>query len=267
MILFLLFLTITARADFPRRWENAKGLVERHEFYADGEMLTKPADTWQTLFALTFLDGSFHLSKDCVFFRVPGDEPGILKMKIVPANESCVNQILSHGDQEIKNISDLKMKTSGGSVELEFHSDGKKNTWKFSLLKDWKRPEVKPLLSSADFKSPGVIYLSQENSGAAMLKGINDGEICHDISNDCSEKAPSVCSECEHGWQEIPNGCAIGPKICGPLTCGRKNQPACRRGYVWQRKEHRSDCRINSDFAWCSKGLSVFCDGDRAWCR
>lgn len=266
MIAFLLLVSL-AFADSPGKWENASGIIERHEFYANNEVITKPRDSWQALFALTFLDSNFHLSKDCVYFRVPGDEPGKIKIKTIADDKECTSEILAPGDIELSNISDFTFATDANSVSLSFREGGKARLWNVSTLKDWKRPEAKLLLSSADFRSPRVTYLATASGGERKLITLKDGEVCHDVSADCSERSPSRCRYCESGWREIPNGCASGPKICGSFPCGGKDQPACRRGTTWQRKEQAFDCRTDSSFAWCSKGFQVTCDGDRAYCR
>ncbi len=267
MIYLFFILSLFANAEAPRRWENAKTIVERHEFYGNGELITKPKDSWQVLFGLTFLDASFRISKDCVYYRVPGDEPGKIKIRSLPADIDCAKEILAAGDSETDQITNLQMTTENDSVILEFIGAEKKQKWEARMMKDWKRPEPKLLLSSAEYKSPSIIPLAPSPEGHSRLIAIRDGTLCHDVGADCEEKSPSLCRDCNSGWYEIPNGCPSGPKICGTLKCGGKDLPACRRGVEWQRKEIARDCRMNSSFAWCSPGLSVSCEGDRAYCR
>lgn len=267
MMVFLLFLSLLAGAEAPRKWENAKSIVERHEFYTNGEMITKPRDSWQVLFGLTFLDASFRLSKDCVYYRVPGDEPGKIKVRTLPADIDCAREVLANGDLETDGVTDLVMITTTDSIVLDFTHAGKKEKWEARILQDWKRPELKPLLSSAEFKSPSIIPLAPSREKHSRLIALKNETLCHDVGADCEEKSPSLCQDCEFGWYEIPNGCSSGPKYCGTIKCGGKGLPACRRGTVWQRKEIPHDCRINSSFAWCSPGLTVNCEGDRAYCR
>ncbi|MFL5786399.1 MAG: hypothetical protein ACJ76H_17425 [Bacteriovoracaceae bacterium] len=267
MTIFLLLFSFVIHAATPPKWENAKSIVDRHEFYPNDEEITKPQDTWQVLFALTFLDASFHVSKDCVYYRVAGTEPGKLKIKTLPVETDCANEILATGDEEWDQVTALKFATTPTSATLEFRKNGKAEKWTATLMKDWKRPEAKLLLSSADFKSPRMIFLAPAPLSEKNFRTLKDGTLCHDISSDCSEKSASFCQNCENGWTEIPNGCTAGPKVCGNVDCGGKDKPACRRGMVWQRKDFTPDCRSDSSFAWCSKGLQVSCDGDRAYCR
>lgn len=269
MIIFLLLLSLFSFADSPRKWENAKSIVERHEFYPNNEVILKPQNSWQPLFALTFLDSNFHMSKDCVYYRVPGDEPGRLKIRTISEEKDCNSEILAPGDVEIEQVTDFRFSTDSQSVSLDFRQAGKPLKWKVSTMKDWQRPAPRALLSSADFRSPRVTYLASAvtQEKEKKLTGLKDREVCHDIASDCSERSVSRCRSCDHGWREIPNGCMTGPKVCGAARCGVKDAPACRRGLIWQRKEMKPDCRTDSSFAWCAKGLQVSCDGDRAFCR
>jgi hypothetical protein len=267
MTFLMMLLSFFAFAESPGRWEFARGIVERHEFYPNGEEVTKPENSWQSLFAFSYLDSSFRNQKDCVYYRVPGDEPGKIKIKILPIDKDCNSEILASGDIEIENISHFKFTTTDNVVTVDFQKADKHESWKITTATKWMKPEPKLLMSSAEYKSPGMIYLAPSDIGSLSLTPLKDGEVCHDVNNDCQEVAISKCDQCEHGWHEIPNGCMNGPKKCGAIVCGGKDLPACRRGMAWQRKEMEFDCRVNSSFAWCSKGLHVTCDGDKAYCR
>ncbi len=266
MILLLIFSSFLF-ADSPARWEFASSIANRHEFYTNGEEIIKPANSWQALFAVSYLDASFRKLKDCVYYRVPGDEPGKLKIKTLPADKDCTSEILSSGETEIENISGLRFTTDLNSGSIDFQKDSRHQSWKILVAMERQKPEPKLLLSSADFKSSRMIYLAPSSDGFIKPTTLKDGVICHNINQDCEEISPSSCGQCENGWVEVPNGCLNGPKKCGSPGCGGKDLPACRRGMAWQRKDMTFDCRVNSSFAWCSKNLSVFCDGDKAYCR
>lgn len=268
MIFLSLFLySVLAFSGSPAKWEYARAIVDRHEFYKNDEEILTPANTWQALFAVSYMDAHLNSVKDCVFYRVPGDDPGKLKVKSVSVKTDCTSEILSPGDIEIEKISRLSFSTTDRSISLEYIQDSKPEKWNVTLVSDWKKPEPKLLLSSADYKSPRMIYLAPAKSGRFDFEALKDKVLCHDVDQDCREKSPSQCGHCENGWIEIPNGCLKGPKICGATPCGGKDLPACRRGISWQRKESQFDCRTDASFAWCSKGLAVSCDGDKAYCR
>ena len=126
------------------------------------------------------------------------------------------------------------------------------------------------MMSSAEYRSPRVLFLTPYKGKTRNLLQLNSGlldkTLCHDIKEDCSEKSASMCSQCANGWFEIPNGCSQGPKYCGAITCGTKNRPACRRGMSFLKQEGSADCRIDSSFAYCSKGLRVQCQGSLPYC-
>jgi hypothetical protein len=267
MIIFFMIFSTLLFAGSPRSWEFARSIVDRHEFYTNSEDIREPANTWQSLFAVTYLDSSFQYFKDCIFYRVPGDEPGKIKIKTMAIDKDCVSEILSPGDMEMDGISHLRFKTDDNSASVEFQKNAKLESWKILPAKERKNPDPKPLMSSADFKSPRMIYLAPARNDSIKMTGLKDGTLCHNINQDCEEISKSSCDQCVNGWVEIPNGCLSGPKKCGASGCGGKDLPACRRGMAWQRKDKHFDCRVDSSFAWCSKGLAVFCDGDKAYCR
>lgn len=267
MPIFGVLISLMSMASEPGKWDLARAIVDKHEFYSNNELITKPRDSWQLLFAVTFLDESYRSSKDCVFYRVPGEAPGSLKVKTVAADVDCHAVILTVGDTEISPVSGLRFSEEGSGLRLTFEHSGKRTTWNAQPAQKWTRPEAKLLTSSADYKSSRLIYLAPSPAPAAIPAPLKDKTLCHDIANDCGSRAPSKCHLCENGWYEIPNGCQVGPKVCGASQCGGKDQPACRRGFVWNNTPVPADCRENPEFAWCSGKLTVSCDGDKAFCR
>ncbi len=267
-MIFLAFLfSLITLASPPGNWEFANSIVERHEFYENGEEIKKPANSWQTLFALIYLDSNFQQTKECIFFRVPGEEPGKLKSKKVRGDKECVLEALSDGEREWSHIQSLSFTINAKNLALKFRMNDRLQEWFVPLKTSWSRPDARLLLSSADFKGERMIYLLKADTPQRKIISLREGEICHDITPDCLEKSASRCRLCKEGWMEIPNGCMTGPKVCGKGECGGKGMPACRRGIVWQRKDAQYDCRTDSSFAWCSDSFQVVCDGDKAYCN
>lgn len=271
MILFLvLFLTGFVQADAPHYWNQLTEIKDRHEFYANNENIVKPKDSWQTLFSVAYTDRELHQMKDCVFYRVPGVEAGMLKIKTVSALESCDKHILEPGEKDWSGIKSLQFSTSADSLHLSMSlPEYRSEKWALEIQNKFVKPAPKMHSSSVDAKAPRMIYLAPKKDlpfkfEATILKA---GTLCHDINEDCEEVRPSICSQCPEGWYEIPNGCSKGPKYCGRQVCGLKNQPACRRGMEWQRSEGPFECRVDSSFAYCAKGLQVHCEGKLAYCR
>lgn len=255
----------------PIHWNYLLSVADKHEFYENDKPVDKPQNSWQVLFSLSFLDSNFSYKKDCVLFKVPGEESGILKVKTIKATESCDQQLFVPGDFEIPDIKSLQFSLEETRLEISYSQKNFNNgKLEANLQSSFKRPEARTNLSSAEFKSAKIIMLAPVKSGEAKQPGIPliaDKEVCHKIEDDCSEAAVSSCSQCANGWYEIPNGCPTGPKVCGFKECGKKDAHACRKGYMWQRSDVEYDCRTNSSFAYCEKGLKVVCEGRNAFCR
>lgn len=271
MIYYLmLLLSFNVFAAQPTHWANLFEVSDRHEFYENHESIVKPKDSWQTLFGLVYIDRNLQRIKDCVFFRVPGHENGILKIKTIPAQEKCDEHLLKDGDREFVDVKSLQFAVFEHELKIDMSfADFRTEKWMAKFQSSFNNPGPEMGLSSAEFKSPKLILLAPAvNSVQVTRKAFPpDNTLCHDINEDCEELKPSSCNDCQNGWYEIPNGCSQSPKFCGILQCGKKDQPACRRGLKWQRKEISADCRVDSSFAYCSKGLAVHCEGKRAFCR
>jgi hypothetical protein len=269
MYLILLF-SLNIYAGEPIHWSHLLELSDRHEFYQNHEAIIKPKDSWQTLFGLVYIDRNIQRLKDCVFYRVPGLELGNLKIKTIPAVEKCEDYLLKDGDKEIHDIKSLEFSALNNELKIDLSfADFRSEKWEAHFQTAFTRPVPAMHLSSAELKSPKIILLAPavDTKMTSNQNFPQDGSLCHDINEDCEEVKPSSCHDCQNGWYEIPNGCRQGPKYCGQHYCGGKDQPACRRGMVWQKKEINFECRMDSSFAYCSKGLKIFCDGKKAYCR
>lgn len=268
--ILLLIFSFNLFASQPAHWANLFEVSDRHEFYENHESIIKPMDSWQTLFGLVYIDRELQRIKDCVFFRVPGHENGVLKIKTISALEKCDDYLLKDGDKEYSEVKAFQFAVFGNELKIDLSfADFRTEKWKAKIQSSFTKPEATMGLSSAEFKSPGIIFLapSLRNVKVAKKPFPELNTLCHDINEDCEELKPSTCADCSTGWYEITNGCSQGPKYCGILQCGKKDQPACRRGLKWQKKEINADCRIDSSFAYCSKGFFIHCDGKKAYCR
>ncbi len=272
MMIFLYFISLSLFAKTPSHWSQLLEVNDKHEFYINHESIIKPRDSWQTLFSLVYMDINVQRLKDCIFFRVPGHEPGSLKIKTISANAQCDDHVLQNGDRELNNIKSLQFFVSPEKVEINFlTNDLAAHKWEASLQSQFQHSSGQLNMSSAEFKAPKIIYLARSPQSSKKIYQrrpfLTPQTLCHDINEDCEEVSKSICSQCGNGWYEVPNGCKVGPKYCGIHNCGGKNRPACRRGMKWQRQEIEFDCRSNATFAYCLKGLSVVCEGRKAFCR
>lgn len=269
--MIIIFLAGLCFADPSWKWVNAIKIVEKHEFYTNNEVIKKPQNSWQTLFAVVYHDSNLRTFKDCVFYRVPGEDAGVLKLKTVLENQKCEKYLFEAGDQEWKELKALQYSIKENYLSLGLtNSKFEIENWEIPLFNVFENPSPKSFMSSAEYRSPKVIFLTPYKGKLSILPKkapvLEDKKICHDISEDCQEKSPSTCSLCPQGWFEIPNGCPQGPKFCGRLVCGQKNQPACRRGMKYQKSDKQFHCREDLSFAYCSKGLTIHCQGNLPYC-
>jgi hypothetical protein len=270
-MILLLLLTSFAWADPSLKWTNAIDVVEKHEFYQNHEVIKKPKGSWQTLFGVIYRDNSLRTQKDCLYFRVPGDEPGELKIKNVSVDTRCEVHLFSPGDQTWTGLKAFQFAVLPERLSVSLTLGGyKSERWDVPLMNVFRRPSPKSGMSSADYRAPKIFFLSpkQNSSGDPLIKleRLKDKDACHVINEQCQETSKSICDQCPAGWYEIPNGCDQGPKFCGELECGGKNQPACRRGTKWQRRDGEYECRRDDSFAFCAKGLRVQCNGNLPFC-
>jgi hypothetical protein len=272
-MIFLVFFNVIFSLVFsvvPSHWSYVYEIQERHEFYQNDVVIVKPKDSWQTLFSLVYVDREFKTAKDCIFYKVPGQELGKIKIKTISVTETCDDYLLKLGDKELTGIKSLQYSVFDNEIILNFNSiDLKSQMWNILINKRSNQPEKVIGLSSAEFRGPKVRFLAPTTKliHKQYDEFLKSNSICHDVNEDCEIQGSSVCHRCENGWYEIPNGCFVGPKFCGQLKCGGKNQPACRRGMTWQRSTEEFDCRVNSGFAYCSQGRSIQCEGKKAFCR
>jgi len=272
MILFLLLLMLSVvQADPTWKWANATKIVEKHEFYLNNEIIVKPQNSWQVLFAVLYQNTNLSTLKDCIFYHVPGKEKGTLKIKTIASESKCEDYLFQPGDLEWKNLKALHYAIQENFLTISMTNENfQVERWDVMIFKKFEHPQPKSLMSSAEYRSPKIIYLTPYRGLLKVHPQIAnaqpDNVNCHEISEDCKEKAPSTCSQCVEGWYEIPNGCKQGPKFCGSIDCGQKNQPACRRGMKYQRVEAEYSCRDDHSFAYCMKGLSLQCQGNLPYC-
>lgn len=269
-LLFLLLFTLpaftaTQKIVEPQHWGAALEIVDMHEFYEENKPITSPVESWQTLFAITYITRNLKKVKDCVLYQIPGTTPGMLKIISIPVSQDCSTVYFEPGEKEVRDITSLQFSSAPEGIELRFARSNQMNIKWDVILTHPKISGPKMGLSSAEFKAGKIILLSSDSKDVPT-SAPPSGK-CHDIDDNCQEISPSRCSECAEGWYEVPNGCPTGPKFCGIDQCGQKNQPACRRGMKYQKEDKKFECRIDHSFAYCNPGLIIQCEGSLAYCR
>lgn len=271
-MIYLFFLLMNVSfADPSWKWANAIKIVDKHEFYTNNEMITRPKDSWQILFAVLYKNANLKSFKDCLLYKVPGESLGHLKLKTIKEEEKCEDFLYLAGDQEWKNLKALQYSITDKFLSMSLTDEKFQiERWDVPLFNVFEHPVPKALMSSAEYRSASIIYLTPYK-GAGVTRpekvaAIPDKKLCHDIAEDCSVKSVSSCTQCSEGWFEIPNGCPDGPKYCGKLECGMKGAPACRRGMKYQKIDKTYHCSEDDSFAYCMKGLTIQCQGNLPYC-
>ena len=238
--------------DLSLRWLNATEILNKNPHFLEGVVITRPEGTWQSLFILEKNDKK----QDCVFFKIPSQtEKGILKIKGLPVNEKCENLLLDKGDVSIQNISEFSYKKN--SKALTFLINNKE--YKFHFLNSALQDQPYALFEGdySDHKSE-IRFLGKEITQREILK---QGEFCHRYKDDCSEEIAFQCDRCENGvfTQVINSSCQKGyAKICGDISCGELNAPACIRGFGASGLKEEY-CVQDSPLGFCREGLRVRC--------
>jgi hypothetical protein len=183
--------------------------------------------------------------------------------------EECRNSLLTAGDREWKDIKTFQFFSGENKLVLDLgFNNFRSEIWEIRFQGKTQKKEAGMSMSSAEFKDNKIFLLAPSDLMINQTDPLPPANtLCHNINDDCQEVTPSSCNDCREGWYEIPNGCLQGPKYCGRHYCGSKGRPACRRGMTWQGKEGPCDCRADSSFAYCNKGLSIQCEGLKAYCR
>jgi hypothetical protein len=121
----------------PSHWSYIDAIHEKHEFYKNDEVIVKPKESWQTLFSLAYIDREFHSAKDCIYYKVPGQELGIIKIKTISSSDKCDESLLVSGDREITGIKSLKYSGNEESIILDFTTnDLKSQKWNIVINKN-----------------------------------------------------------------------------------------------------------------------------------
>lgn len=251
----------------PNEWNSIFKIAEKHQFYKSNEVIDRPEGTWQHLFSVAYSNQDLSLIKDCIFYFVPEKTGGILKIKTTLIDDSCEKYLFEQGDIEIKDLRSIQYEIDKGFEILFTTKDFTSFKWKGKNHYPNKKSDLKVLMSSAQYQTGSHMFLSSKL--IQSKKTTTNPKVCHDVGEDCKIKSTSNCELCPEGWYEVPNGCPQSPKFCGMQLCGLKNRPACNRGKTYRdgKKIKIGDCRTDPFFVYCSKGLSIYCEGNLAYCR
>jgi len=268
MLMIPLFAFASAEK-WSKEWRTVMSVQEQHSGYQSGDVLKKPAGTWQLLLSVLragrAIDG---LAKDCVWVFIPNQDDGIFKITTVRPTESCVDKWESYGWIEEKNLRAIQFVLQSTTAQFWLtDKSGRVHTWKTEFLNTVKFADYKLFDSSVEKrKVPGVFFFSPDSPidikhGSELIGKIEDEY----PQSPCSYKDGS-CLRCRFGVYRVKAGDETN-YYCGIDRCGEKNQPACERGVTWQRLRQTFTCRGDNSHVYCLPGLKVECVGEQAICR
>lgn len=227
------------------RWLSASKIIDQNKEILENVVITRPEGTWQHLFSI---------DHDCVFYRVPSEiEKGELKIKKNEISQRCDEFLLEQGDIHIKDVSSFSYSFENQTLKLNIND----KTKEFLFLNSEKKENHNALFQSDLHYKRSEINFLKENYLPTNLK---EREFCHQYTDNCSEIIEYQCERCVNGifTQVINSSCQRGySKICGDLSCGNLNEPACIRGFKASGvKEH---CVQGNPLGFCHNDLRVRC--------
>lgn len=249
-----------ADVSLDQRWLTGTRVIEVNSNYPGLQPVAKPRATMQKLFAV-LRAGSLEegVQKDCVYYQIPGDKAGELRVTSIDVMASCESEA-----RVVYRIEDIK--------ELQYSLEGSQVSFWLTMTNSTTRVVQVTLLNAPDTKPPklyesstrrGVFYLEPGSRPLGLPKQLLTGELADEYPKHPCSFETGTCHLCRFGVYQISSG----EHFCGIDRCGQKNQPACRRGDRWQRSREKFSCRGQNSHVFCSPGLVIDCEGERAICR
>lgn len=223
-----------------------------------------PKNTWFLVMELNLISKNYFNIKDCLFYYESDEKSEIKWVKdTYDCNDPYQEGIIYHSDKI-----DL-LEVEKNNLVIHF----KKYTYKYPMINLLKKSNQK---YQTDLYSHGVdeTYHAGVKIISPFLQEkfkrplLNEGEICHDVADDCSDSVRNQCHLCPEGWySEIHGNCSKKlRKRCGTLDCGGKGQIACLRGFVVTGLS-LDFCFPDSPLGYCAEGLRVVCKEKTLYCE
>lgn len=271
LLIFLLLpgLALASVERWSKQWRTVISAQDQHTGYQSGDVLKKPAGTWQLLFSVLRAGSAVGgLGKDCVWVFIPNREDGVLKITSVHPTESCANKWEDEGWIEEKNLRAIQFVLQAEAAQFWLTDQtGRVHTWKTEFLNTVRVARYGLFDSSVEKrKVPGVFFFTPDSK----IEIRPDGELIGRLEDEYPESpcsyADGSCLRCRFGVYRV-KGLEETNYFCGIDRCGSKNQPACERGVTWQRLRQTFTCRGDNSHVYCFPGLKVECVGEQAICR
>ncbi len=223
-----------------------------------------PKSTWFPIIELNLISKNYYNIKDCLFYYFSDDKNEIKWVQdTYDCNDPYQEGILYKTDKiELLEIDQ-------NNLIIHF----KNNVFKYPMINQLRKTKIK---FQTDLYSHGLDETYE--SGLKIISPyiqdkfkrplLNEGEICHDIADDCSDSVRFQCHLCPNGWySEIHGNCTKNlRKRCGTIECGSKGQVACLRGFVVTGLS-LDFCFPDSPLGFCAEGLRVICKDKTLYCE
>lgn len=273
MVLFTFLIAASAAATdmqvWAKNWLTGTAIVDQHQGYTSGDVIQRPAGTWQLLYGVVRVKGPAEDSvKDCVWVKVPTAQDGALKIVSVARTEPCADNWDQAGWVHLQNLRAVQFSIEKNKVKFWItDQSGRVQQFKTELLN--LRTRTAPMLFDASAPAriiPGVFLFAPNSSIALPVPKDLTGGIADEYPSAACSFEDGSCERCRWGVYRVRNGKAFD-YYCGVDRCGQKNAPACDRGVTWQRLRKNYSCRADQSYAFCAPGLKVECVGEQAVCR
>lgn len=263
LILFLAFILISCQSQIDWKSSLQKDLnaitnLELNSRYTNKGIIKTPLNTWISL--LSYKENNI---KRCLFYKTPfKDKLGVLKITSVRKGkcDPFAKELIYTKSLEELSINYL----SGDHVENS-------NILELVFLMGSERKKLEIPLLNYEVPKKYKRYDNQLNSSFVddvafgdflVKKTLKDGQLCHGVNSSCQDVVANNCDLCENGAVEVvdfncPQG---GSKYCGQNNCGKKNEPACPRGYKVLGSKLASLCFDGSPAGFCEPGLKTYCN-------
>jgi len=297
LILLLLFIISCQQDDGRQSFESR--LLENTPFTLslDGvypninkdHEIKSPPNTWVRIFQSTILNEDGARENHCVFYRVPGKEPGVLRY--IQSVEPCLENYGSSNTTDWELISTLKVWKPEFERKIfkkvlkpgHFYFTGKGNKGEFFVevplynLKLKRKLERHSSIATNNMLESVFISKRQnpksKKSHSKLLGEFEDNYrdktsiVCQEFSKDCKETTSFNCEQCKFGWYSAVGISTCGgqfTRFCGVNRCGQRGMPACPRGINSAKKMGLDNvmlCYDGSPMGYCEVGLKTVCDG------
>lgn len=219
-----------------------------------GELITRPKNTWIEVANFNFLDLDANRNSLCLLYKTPfKKKPGKLKAILNPKKQDCLKLSEEEGVASISEIYNLKFELN---ESFKLYVDDKIFLYKLFNYGKYRHEKFEQPIKETAYRG---IKLLANYKNKVEERPLNKG-ICRKMNNDCSVEFDK-CYKCEFSWFEIIDSkCSKKlTRVCGVNNCGKKNEPACIRGFKTVNLNTDLYCINDSPFGFCDKGLKVIC--------